>query len=306
MEQLSLELEKQQFAYYSNIPPVFSIKDGESLRIRTMDAFCDTATPSTTHLSKLAKPGDNPCVGPIYVSEAEPGDTLKIEILNIAPARDYAISGILPSFGGLTANAMSPVLNEPLKEKCYCYRMNSEQRFVYNDHLSFPFKPFIGSIATAPNIGAPKTVDLFSGGGNMDVPEVCPGNTLYLPVAVTGAYLYLGDVHACQGQSELCGSALEISAFVTIRVSVCKNKTIRYPRIENQESLMCVGIAKPMEDAARIAEYELLHWLVEEYDWDRFEAYQLLTQCGKLHVGSMVNSSHSMVASIDKTVVLNR
>src|SRR5919201_4627213 len=96
----------------------------------------------------------------------------------------------------------------------------------------------------------------------MDVADVCPGNVVRLPVWVEGAYLYTGDAHAAQGDGELCGVACEMTARVRLRVELEKEKTISWPRIESDTELMAVGSGRPMEDAARIAGVELIHWLL--------------------------------------------
>ncbi|HET6886001.1 MAG TPA: hypothetical protein VFH32_07205, partial [Rubrobacteraceae bacterium] len=106
---------------------------------------------------------------------------------------------------------------------------------------------------------------------------------------------------ARQGQGELCGVALEITSKVTVVFDVINGKEIEWPRIESDERIMVVGSARPMEDAARIAYTELVLWLEEEHGFDRWDAYQLLTQAGGLYVGNMVDTTYSLVASIDKT-----
>lgn len=139
----------------------------------------------------------------------------------------------------------------------------------------------------------------------MDVPDVKMGNTIYLPVFVPGAYFYTGDCHAKQGQGEVCGVAMEISAKVTLKFELIKGKVIKWPRIESPDELMCIGSAKPMEEAARIAYCELLGWL-EELGWDRNEAYQAITQAGRLYVGNMVDTVYSLVAKIDKEIAYRK
>ena len=133
----------------------------------------------------------------------------------------------------------------------------------------------------------------------MDVPDVKPGNTVYLPVRVPGALFFTGDCHAGQGQGELCGVALEITARVTLTFNLIKERPIAWPRIESPDELMTVGSARPMEDAARIAYAELIDWLVE-LGWDRLEAYEALTQIGDLYVGNMVDTYYSLVAKVRK------
>jgi amidase len=93
---------------------------------------------------------------------------------------------------------------------------------------------------------------------------------------------------------------LEITSRVTVSFEIIKSGGIEWPRIESEDRLMIVGSARPMEDAARIAYTELIGWLEDEYGFSRLDAYQLLTQAGGLYVGNMVDTTYSLVASIDK------
>jgi amidase len=282
--------------------PIATIKPGETVAIYTKDAFTDRITKESDLPSQILDSNLNPQTGPFFIEGAEPGDTLVAHIIEIKPTRDYAISTMLPNFGGLTSTNLTRTLNEPLPEKVWFYKI--EDGFLtHNKRLSFPWDPFIGTIGTAPEKEALSSLTPFDHGGNMDVPDVRPGNTIYLPVRVPGAYFFTGDCHAAQGQGELCGSALEISAKVTIRFDLIKGKKINWPRIESPTEFMVVGSARPMEDAARIAYAELIGWL-EELGWDKWEAYQALTQIGKLYVGNMVDTYYSLVAKVEKKYAL--
>lgn len=121
-----------------------------------------------------------------------------------------------------------------------------------------------------------------------------------MPVRVPGALFYTGDAHGSQGDGELCGVALEISARSVLTFDVIKGQAIDWPRIESPDKLMTVGSARPMEDAARIAYAELVEWLAADYGYERFDAYQLLTQLGEMYVGNMVDTNYSLVAGVAK------
>ena len=175
----------------------------------------------------------------------------------------------------------------------------------HDDYLRFPWKPFLGTIATAPELEAISTLTPFENGGNMDAPDVKPGNIIYLPVSVDGAYFFTGDCHAIQGEGELCGTALEISAKVKLRFEIIRGKKITWPRIESPDEYMVVGSARPMEDAARIAYAELIEWMTE-FGWDQLDAYQALTQAGKLYCANMVDTYYSMVAKVSKNLAERR
>jgi amidase len=236
------------------------------------------------------------------VEGAEPGDTLAVRIESIEPTRDFAVSVLIPYFGGLTSTNFTRTLQEPLPERVWIWDLVDGGTNLINEELGvkLPWKPFLGTLAVAPDLEAITALAPGPFGGNMDVPDVKPGNTVYLPVWNPGALVYTGDCHARQGQGELCGVAMEITSKVTVVFEVIKDKAIEWPRIESDDSIMVVGSARPMEDAARIANTELVLWLEHEYGYDRWDAYQLLTQAGGLYVGNMVDTTYSLVASVAK------
>jgi acetamidase/formamidase len=293
---------RQSAAYhyaFSRYPePVAHVKPGETVAVYTVDAFENRITRDTDIPSSILGRYLNPQTGPIFIEGAEPGDTLAVHILDIEPTRDWAVSAFIPYFGGLTSTNFTRTLQEPLPERVWIYKL-ADGVLTHNARLSFPWRPFLGTMATAPDLEAISALTPYDQGGNMDVPDTKPGNTLYLPVRVPGAYFFTGDCHAGQGDGELCGVALEISAKATLQFDLIKQKPLAWPRIESPDAYMAVGSARPMEDASRIAYSELIVWLVE-MGWDRWEAYQALTQIGELYVGNMVDTTYSLVAKIGK------
>ena len=287
------------YVFSKYLEPIAHVKPGEVVEIHTKDAFENRVTSVNDKPTEKIGEYLNPQTGPIYIEGAEPGDTLVAHIIDIEPDRDWAVSVIKPGFGGLTNTDATRTLNDPLPEKVWIYKIE-DGMVKSNDRLNFPWRPFLGTIGTAPEIEAISALTPFTHGGNMDVPDVKPGNKVYLPVKTEGAYFFTGDCHAGQGDGELCGVALEISAKVKIKFELIKNKEIKWPRIESDTEYMVVGSARPMEDAARIAYAELINWMVEEMGWEKLEAYQALTQIGKLYVGNMVDTYYSLVAKIDK------
>ena len=282
--------------------PIARVNAGETVVIYTQDAFEGRITAESDRPSAILGPYLNPQTGPIYIEGAEPGDTLAIHILAIEPTRDWAVSAFIPNFGGLTATRFTRTLNEPLPERVWLYKLENGM-LSRSPRLRFPWRPFLGTMGTAPDLEAISALTPYDQGGNMDVPDTKPGNTLYLPVRVPGAYFFTGDCHAGQGEGELCGVALEIAAKVTLKFDLIKQHPLAWPRIESPDEFMTVGSARPMEDAARIAYTELIGWM-EELGWDRWDAYQALTQVGSLYVGNMVDTTYSLVAKIAKNYAL--
>jgi amidase len=291
---------KYAYVFGPYAEPVARVQPGETVVVQTVDAFGDLLTSETQRPSDILGPYLNPQTGPIYVEGAEPGDTLAVKIVDIQPARDWAVSCLVPYFGGLTSTALTRMLQPPLEERVWLYNRTDRNTWAYRDRWEIPWAPFFGTIGTAPHIEAVSSLAPGAHGGNMDVPDVTIGNTVYLPVHHPGALFFTGDCHAAQGQGELCGVALEIAARGTFVFEVIKGKAIAWPRIESAEAIMVVGSARPMEDAARIAYAELVGWLASDYGFDPLDAYQLLTQAGELYVGNMVDTTYSLVARCPK------
>ena len=74
-----------------------------------------------------------------------------------------------------------------------------------------------------------------------------------------------------------------------VQVDLIKNWNIAWPRLETEDFIMVIGSTRPMEDAARIAYRKLVRWLEEDYGFDVYEAYFLLTQAGRVRLGNMVD-----------------
>ena len=303
-EARTVEIKPQDYSYVFNPyrEPIERVSPGDRVTIHTNDAFESRIQSESDVASEALATAKflNPQTGPLFVEGAEPGDTLAVRIESIEPTRDFAVSTLVPYFGGLTSTAMTRTLQDPLPEKTWVWKLDGER--LTNDDLgvTLDWQPFMGTLAVAPDLEAISALAPGPFGGNMDVPDVCPGNTVYLPVWNEGALFYTGDCHARQGQGELCGVALEITSKVTVTFDVIKGKAIEWPRIESPDRIMVVGSARPMEDAARIANTELILWLEEEHGFDRLDAYQLLTQAGGLYVGNMVDTTYSLVASVEK------
>ena len=126
------------------------------------------------------------------------------------------------------------------------------------------------------------------------------GTTVYLPVNVPGALLYLGDGHAVQGEGEIAGTAAEIQMNVVLTVDLIKGKAITTPRLEDDTYLMAVGSYRPLEDALRIAAHELIQWIVEDYGLSALDAYELLSVAMESNVSQLVDPNYTVLVKIRK------
>ncbi len=291
------------YVYGPYADPVLRILPGDRVIAETKDAFEGKITrESDSPAARLTVPFLNPQCGPIAVEGAEKGDVLAVSIELIRPRGPQPVgtSALIQEFGGLVSTAHTALLNDPLPERVKKMEV-TEQGVKFNRRITLPYEPFIGTLGVSPEIEAVTSLQPDYWGGNMDLPDVGPGAIVYFPVQHKDAYLYLGDCHATQGDGELCGVAVEMAATVTICVDLIKNWRIAWPRLETERLIMAIGSARPMEDAARIAYRELIHWLVEDFHWDKLEAYMFLSQAGRVRVGNMVDPKYTLGASVLKT-----
>ena len=286
--------------------PEASVKPGERFAVETADAFENKVdSPDADIIRIVEMPYVNPLTGPVYVEGADKGDTLAVTIHSVELTRDYAVSALIPEFGGLCGTVFTRTLNEPLPPRVMLHPIRSAE-MTFSEELDIapiPCEPFYGTLGTAPELEAITSLSPGFHGGNMDAADVGPGNTVYLPVNVPGAMLYIGDGHAAQGDAEVCGVAAEVPTRGVLSAEVIKGRPIGTPRVESGEYLMAIGSARPMEDAARIAFYELVTWLEADYGIERLTAYQLCSQVARVRVANMVDTLYSIVAKFPKRYV---
>jgi acetamidase/formamidase len=160
----------------------------------------------------------------------------------------------------------------------------------------------LGCVATAPGIAqaAPGTGDSGRFGGNMDFNEVVEGATVYLPVSVPGALLYVGDGHAAQGDGELTGDALETSMDVEFTVDVIPAKRLPSPRVESATHIMAVGLGGSLDDAFRNATSNMADWLSDVYKLTPSETAQVLGTAAEYQVSEVADRNAGIVLKINK------
>jgi amidase len=121
-----------------------------------------------------------------------------------------------------------------------------------------------------------------------------------LPVNVPGALLYLGDGHSAQGDGEIAGTGIEVPLRTRFQVNLIKGQNIKWPRFENERSLMAVGAYRSLDDTLRIAFTELIAWIHKDYGLSELDAYELLSKVARIHVSEMVDPNYVVIAIIDK------
>src|SRR5258706_1183144 len=290
---------------FATAEPVARVHSGGIVDTNTLDCFGNVLQKPGDTLSMVK--GDNPLTGPFYVEGAEPGDTLAVKILDLQVDSNQGVGAFGPGFGALNATNYTAMLGPALPEKIWYYpidHVSNTAMFRALDSkfsVSIPLHPFFGCIGVAPAGGeARSSIVPAEFGGNMDSPEASVGNTVYFPVNVPGALLYVGDGHAAMGDGEIAGTAIEVPLSARFQVSVIKGQRIGWPRFENEDAIMTVGAYRPVDDALRIAFTELVGWIHRDYGLSEMDAYELLTKVGRIRLSEMVDPNYVVVASVEK------
>jgi acetamidase/formamidase len=310
---VSFRPERSDYAWtFGGVEPVMKVKSGDVLEVWTDDCFAGLVE-SVDDLPSKKITAFNPQTGPFYVEGAEPGDTLALHFVSIEPSRDWAVSTTFPLFGALTSTTRTVTLQEPLPELVWRYDVDRSTRLVHFEarngdfETDLPLDPMHGTVGVAPAGGeARSSLVPDAHGGNMDTPEMRAGTTCYLGVNVDGALFSLGDGHCRQGEGETCGVAVEAAMDTVLVVELIKGRLTPWPRLENDEAIMSTGSARPLEDAFRIAQGDLVHWLAEEHGLDVLDAYQLVSQISESPVANVCDPNYTFVAKAPKRYLPSR
>jgi acetamidase/formamidase len=309
LEVVSFIPEPSQFAWtFGGVPPVMRVKPGVVMELWCEDAFGGKVRGPDDLISKVIEfPFVNPQTGPFYVEGAEPGDTLAIHFISIEPSRGYGASCLVPLFGALTGTHATATLQEPLPEVVWIYQLDAKTRTVRYEapdggfSMELPLDPLHGTVGVAPAaFEARSSLVPDAHGGNMDTPEMRAGATCYIGINVEGALFSIGDGHARQGEGETCGVAVEAAMNSVIAIELLKGRACPWPRIENDEYIMTTGSARPLEDAFRISQTEMVYWLQEEYGFDKLDAYQFVTQASESPAANVCDPNYTFMCKIRK------
>jgi formamidase len=323
--------------WHPDLEPSAHMAPGEVLRLECEDGLAGQLTPSSTHADagRLDLGLGHPLAGPVHVEGAEPGDVLEVEFLSYEPA-DFGVTAVIPGFGFL-----ADLFPEP-----YLVKWEIRDGAARSDELpgvTVPEATFAGVVGVAPSrellaamhareneiasAGGPvadllpesavppeaaaglRTIPPRETGGNMDVRQLIAGSRLLLPVSVPGALLSIGDLHFAQGDGEVCGTAIEVSGAITVRVGLHKDPAWRprYPAYETptrpaRRSFATTGIpvadAMDVTAAARAALLEMIDYLGATRGLEREAAYALCSAVVDLRLSEAVNVPYPLVSAL--------
>ena len=240
-------------------------------------------------------------IGPIFIEEAEPGDSLEVRILDVTPRLPYGSNSARPGGGGL------PDLMPRPFTKVYLLDLKRNAA-IYDKKVEIPLGPFNGVNGVCPpdsegpnrRSGPP---GMF--GGNLDSKDLVAGSTLYLPIFQKGALFYTGDCHAAQGDGEIAGDAIGTANSCTYQFILHKGKALAGPRAETATHYIIYGLDPDLDTAMHNAMVATLDFLKEKEGYDMMQAYTLCSAAVDFRVTQVVDKTQGVHAMIPKKLFVN-
>jgi amidase len=230
-----------------------------------------------------------PLTAPIVVRGAAPGDTLRVDILDLAFMRDFGCMLLSPGKGAFP-HLTDTRIARPVRV--------DDTTVTFSDEVRIPTRKMLGKVSVAPANGRVLSNTPGLHGGNMDNRDIGVGASVYLPVQVPGAHLGLGDGHAVQGDGECAISAVEVELRSVVRATICKDLDIRAPLVRSGGVVMAMGAAESLDEAAQQAMDELHRLLRDRVGMDARDAAMLMSLVCDVHVAQLVNPLKSVKARV--------
>lgn len=268
--------------FRADVSPVLRLAPGtgETVAFQTDDAVYRELH-EHGDLAALVAP-INPVTGPVFVEGAQPGDALAVHVREIRLGA-FGWSQSLPGMGAL---------QQRMPDRVVSRRIPIDAHGVHiTDRHVVPARPMIGCIGLAPATGEHSTVMPTTAlGGNMDLPDVAPGATVYLPVEVEGGLLSLGDIHAVMARGESSFVAIEAEGVAVVTIDLVKDAGLRAPRVETADEWIFVGLGDPVQESIRRGYEDVFDVLTETHGWDPMDAYALMSAVVHSELGGPTGS----------------
>ena len=298
--------------YWSAAKPVLRIKSGDRVEMQTMltngpdrlaaaGVKAEDIQPELRAIYAEVKdkgPGGHILTGPIFIEDAEPGDTLEVRILRIKYDIPYAYNSFSPRSGVLTAEDFP-------KGATRIIPLDTARNVArFSDRIEIPLRPFFGSMGVAPPEAAGRVSSAPPGthAGNLDNKDLVAGTKLFIPVHVPGALFEAGDGHAGQGNGEVDITALETSLTGTFEFVLRKDLHLKAPRGETPTHFIAMGLNPDLTEALKMAVREAIDFLVSEKHMTREDAYMLCSTAVDFNVTQAVDGTKGVHAMIPKSI----
>ncbi len=263
-------------------PHAYTVGDGERVLVETLD--CHGGHVGRDGALRPGAPGPNPSTGPIAIEGSQPGEALAVTIHEVTPA-DWGFIGGAGEEHGFTVVEIA----------------DGVARYPWG--LRLPVRPVVGVIGVAPPSTPVPTTTPSDWGGNLDTVDVCAGATIYLPVAVPGALLAVGDVHALQGDSECCGTGIECAAEVILTARRVREPLWPIVYLVRDDRLMVLAHGDTVDEAAWGAVDAMVNVLGTLTELPERDCLRLLATAGEVRISQIVNPKKTCRAIIPREAI---
>jgi amidase len=264
------------------LPPALEVGQGATVTFATVDAragaLAKMPVGSPFELPLPPRNQSNLVTGPLAIRDVRPGDGLAVDILDIqvhSPAWVGAHAHINPLGPGRIPRSLGrlcPVVDGLIE---------------YAPGITLAVSPMVGCIGTAA-ADNPSTAGAGAHGGNLDHASVAVGTRVILPVFENLGLLYLGDVHAAQGDGELSGVAAEVSADVLVAVDRLNDLDLTWPWLETSDTVAVVTCGADLPAARRAAVEAMLERIEAQLSLEPADGLALISVAGNLRLGQAV------------------
>jgi len=283
---------------------VLTVDPGDTIVVGSLDAsgYLERQTvPGEVRPRMFPEPRGHCLTGPIAVRGARPGDMLALHFVDItagewgwkvAGARDSPITRRL----GLGANAPAWLL----------WELDSESGIATESRgFARSLAPFLGVMGLAPATPGEHstTPPRPESGGNIDCRDLVAGSTLYLPVSVPDALLYLGDGHAAQGDGEVGGTAIECPMTTEVVVEITTDRPLRSIHAETPVGRITFGFHPDLDVAMGDALDAMIEWMTVLYELDKPTALALASTVVDLRITQVANQTWGVHAVLPEGVL---
>jgi len=308
MAQHTLSAEPTHSRWNADLPPRLTIESGDVVHFECQDSSGAQVRPGMAvgEFLTIDRGRIHALTGPVAVHGAAPGDVLQVNVLEVRH-KGWGWSSVIEGLGFLKQRFYVPYL--------FHWELAATDTRSLTPAV-VPLRPFCGIMGVAPaEPGEFRTRAPGVFGGNMDVRELCAGATLYLPVQQPGALFSCGDVHAAQGDGEVCINGIECPADVSLHFRLHKAQPLAGPLLESAEtqpgedrgSWLVVESATDALEAARRATDRMIDLLVEHWNIEPVSAYLFCSVAMKLQLSQVVNEPMiTVAAAIPKSVLPQR
>ena len=286
--------ESYHYMWSKNHKPVLDIDPGDrvTFQINEVSSHQLSRKSTTSDLTKLDESKFYPLAGPVRVAGARKGDALAVDILKVDTA-DWGWSSVTPGLGALEE------FNDPF---LWIWKLSKTSWVNFKNGLRVRYRPFCGVMGVAPSSDVPTEV-MPPGfhGGNMDIRHLTAGSRLLLPVQVDGGLFSVGDVHAAQGDGEVCVTAIECPGAATMRIGLVKGANLEAPHYFTApvgavgRSYVTTGIAPDLMDGCKQAIRRMISELTTIAGLSREEAYIFCSVAGDLRIHEIVDKPNWVV-----------